>query len=271
LRCKDLIDSYKPDLVYFDNFDLPLGQAGIDMAAHYYNASMQWHGGKLEAVLNIKPQEAPRGGYVADVERGMRAEISPEPWQTDTCIGQWHYNRRLYDQKRYMSAATVIHRLCDIVSKNGNFLLSVPVRGDGSIDSEERRIVQEIAGWMGRFGDAIYGTRPWKIYGEGPTQVGAGMFGEQTQKPFTSADIRFTWKGGDLFAICLGRPAASIDIASLAKGAPSGAGGVERVEMVGDRTPLTYKHDGAGLHVQIPEALSHAFGVALRIRGPGPM
>jgi alpha-L-fucosidase len=148
LRCKDLIDSYKPDLVYFDNFDLPLEQAGLDIAAHYYNASLQWRG-KLEAVINIKPHDAHRPGIVADVERGLRSEISAEPWQTDTCIGDWHYNRRIFEEKRYLPAAEVIHRLCDIVSKNGNLLLSIPVRGDGTIDSEERRIVEEIGAWMG--------------------------------------------------------------------------------------------------------------------------
>lgn len=263
LRTKDLIDSYKPDLIYFDNFDLPLGQVGLDIAAHYYNASMSWHGGKQQGVINIKPQEAPRGGYTADVERGMRAEISPEPWQTDTCIGQWHYNRRLFDEKRYMPASAVIHRLCDIVSKNGNLLLSIPVRGDGSIDAEERRIVEEIAEWMGRFGDAIYGTRPWKMFGEGPTEVGVGMFGERNQKAFTEKDIRFTKKGRDLYAITLGRPKGEVTIASLAKAS------VRRVEVVGAPGALKYRQDAAGLHVTVPDSAAHDFGVALKISGRG--
>jgi alpha-L-fucosidase len=263
LRCKDLIDSYDPDLVYFDNFDLPLGQAGLDIAAHYYNASIKRHG-KLDGVINIKPQGKPGGGYVADVERGFRAGISAEPWQTDTCIGDWHYNRRLYDEKRYLPAAAVIHRLCDIVSKNGNLLLSIPVRGDGSIDSEERRIVEGIGEWMSRFSEAIYGTRPWRVYGEGPTQVGAGMFGEGKQKPFTAADIRFTTKGKTLYAIALGRPNGAISITSLAKG---GSGRVQRVEAVGHNEPLTFRQDAKGLHVTLPDAAHHDIGVALKITG----
>ncbi|WKL58014.1 alpha-L-fucosidase [Asticcacaulis sp. ZE23SCel15] len=267
LRCKDLIDSYKPDLVYFDNFDLPLGQAGLDIAAHYYNASVQWRG-KLDTVLNIKPQGEPKKGYVADVERGFRAEISPEPWQTDTCIGHWHYDRRVYEQNKYLPAAAVIHRLCDIVSKNGNLLLSIPVRADGSIDDQERRIVEDIGEWMGRFSEAIYGTRPWEIYGEGPTQVGVGMFGESQQKPFTHQDIRFTTKDKALYAISLGRPVnGKLTIASLAKGAKYARGQVRRVQIVGDASPLDFRQDDKGLHISVPVASGHDIGVALKITG----
>ncbi|MDC7684830.1 alpha-L-fucosidase [Asticcacaulis sp. BYS171W] len=267
LRCKDLIDSYNPDLVYFDDFDLPLGQAGLDIAAHYYNASIKRHG-SVQAVLNIKPQGAPRGGYVADVERGFRAEISPEPWQTDTCIGQWHYDRRIYDAKKYLPAAAVIHRLCDIVSKNGNLLLSIPVRGDGSIDSEERKIVEGIGEWMGRFSEAIYGTRPWQVFGEGPTQVGAGMFGESKQKPYTPQDLRFTTKGKALYAITLGRLENNrITVTRLARGSKLARGSVKRVEVLGSPAPLAFRQDDKGLHVTLPDAAHHDIGVALKIIG----
>ncbi|UDF02595.1 alpha-L-fucosidase [Asticcacaulis sp. AND118] len=264
LRCKDLIDSYKPDMVYFDNFDLPLGQVGLDITAHFYNASAQWNKGKVEGVVNIKPHGPFNGGVVVDVERGSKSEIDERPWQTCTCIGQWHYNRRLYTEKKYLPAADVIHRLCDIISKNGNLLLSVPLRADGSIDSEERRIVEEIAGWMSRFGDAIYGTRPWRIFGEGPTQVGTGMFGERDQKSFTSEDIRFTTKAKALYAIPLGRPAGSVTIKSLNK---REQGRVKRVEVVGSRDPLTFRQSPAGLVIDVPPSASHDFGLAFKIFG----
>ena len=199
LRCKDLIDTYKPDLVYFDNFDLPLGQAGLDITAHYYNSSIAWHG-SLQAVVNCKAlPENRRAAVVEDVERGFRADIVPHPWQTDTCLGDWHYNRARYTDKSYMDAAAVIHRLCDVVAKNGCLLLSVPVRGDGTIDSEERAIVERIGTWTGRFGEAIYASRPWKVSGEGPTQIASGQFGEGKMKPFEASDIRFTTKGGGVF------------------------------------------------------------------------
>jgi alpha-L-fucosidase len=268
LRCKDLIDSYKPDLIYFDNFDLPLEQAGLDITAHYYNASRQWNGGRLEAVVNVKPEHGRLvPGVVPDVERGLRSEISPVVWQTCTCIGSWHYDRRIFEQKRYLPAAEVIHRLCDIVSKNGNLLLSIPVRADGTIDSEERRIVEEIGGWMGRFSDAIHGTRPWVVFGEGPTDVVGGMFNEGKQKPFTADDIRFTTKDKALYAITLGAPRdGRVSIASLAKGAHAKRP-VHRVTLADDRTPLAYLQDRAGLHVIVPEGALHPYGVALRIEG----
>jgi alpha-L-fucosidase len=263
LRCKDLIDSYQPDLVYFDNTELPLGQAGLDIAAHYYNASLA-RSGKVDVVINAKNLAADhRTALVEDVERGFRSGIEPLPWQTDTCIGDWHYNRRRYEQKSYLGAEAVIHRLCDIVSKNGNLLLSIPVRGDGTIDSEERRIVERIGTWTKRFGEAIYGTRPWSVAGEGPTEVAGGMFGESKLKGFTPQDIRFTTKDRALYAITLGRPGETVTIASLAKHA------VRRVEVVGHPSPLAFRQDARGLHVAVPAGASHDFGVALKITGKG--
>jgi alpha-L-fucosidase len=262
LRCKDLIDSYKPDLVYFDNFDLPLGQTGLDIAAHYYNSSVKWHG-KLDGVITIKnamPQH--RAAVVEDVELGYRSAIEPLPWQTDTCLGEWFYSQKIYENNTYKSAASVVHRLCEVVSKNGNLLLSVPMRGDGSIDEKEVAIVEGIASWMARFSEAIFGTRPWKVAGEGPTKVVSGQFGEQTIKPFTAEDIRFTTKAGSLYAMTLGKPQTeTITLKTLAHAK------VSRVEVVGSNAPLTFKQDNAGLHVNVPLRASHEYGVVLKIKG----
>ncbi|WP_137151480.1 alpha-L-fucosidase [Devosia sp. FKR38] len=269
-RCKDLIDSYQPDLIYFDNYDLPLGQAGLDIAAHFYNASMGWNGGQLQAVINTKELPVERqGAVVEDVERGFRAEIQAYPWQTDTCIGNWHYKRELFETKSYVSAAAVIHRLCDVVAKNGNLLLSVPIMGDGSIDSQERAIVEGVGDWNRRFGAAIFGSRPWRVAGEGPTQVNSGMFGEDKAKAFTAADIRFTTSGDALNALTLGAASGTLSLSSLAEGGPHGAGRVERVEVVGQDAPLDFTRDARGLHVRLPDGASHAYGVAITIKGPG--
>ncbi|HEX6706207.1 MAG TPA: alpha-L-fucosidase [Albitalea sp.] len=271
LRCRDLIDSYKPDLVYFDNSGLPLGQAGLDITAHYYNASMAWHGGKLEAVVNAKviPSER-RAGLVEDVERGFREGIEPLPWQTDTCIGDWHYNRGVFTNHHYKSAAIVIQRLCDIVSKNGNLLLSIPVRGDGSIDADERKILGDIADWMGRNGEAIHGTRPWRTFGEGPTRVAGGMFSEGQSQAFTAEDIRFTTKAGALYAIAFGWPSGGVlRIASLAQDSALAPGAIERVEALGSTDSLPFKRDRKGLEVRLPEGLAGSIAVVLKIRGNG--
>ena len=271
LRCRDLIDSYRPDLVYFDDSGLPLGQTGLDIAAHYYNASLQWHGGKLEAVINAKeiPPER-RAGLVEDLERGQRDGIEPLPWQTDTCIGDWHYNRGVFDNHQYKSAASVIHRLADIVSKNGNLLLSIPVRGDGSIDADERKFLEAMAEWMGRNGEAIHGTRPWRSFGEGPTRVAGGMFSEGQAQSFSAEDIRFTTKGGALYAIALGWPSSGVlRIAALAEGSGLAPGVIERVEALGSADSLPFTRSRKGLEVTLPGGLAGTPALALKIRGPG--
>ncbi|MEO8300559.1 MAG: alpha-L-fucosidase C-terminal domain-containing protein, partial [Rhizomicrobium sp.] len=139
-----------------------------------------------------------------------------------------------------------------------------PVRGDGTIDAEERKIVEQIASWTQRFGEAIYASRPWKISGEGPTQIASGQFGEGKMKPFEAADIRFTTKGPVLYAITLGRPSGLVNIAALAN-----VGSVKRVEVVGSNAPLAFTQDASGLHVTVPSGASHEFGVALKVLGDG--
>lgn len=263
LRCKDLIDSYQPDLVYFDDSGLPLGPYGLEIAAHYYNAAVKRHGTPDVVITAKKLAEYQRSGIVEDVERGLRAGIQTDAWQTDTCIGSWHYDRGIYNRNEYKSAEYVIHILADIVSKNGNLLLNVPVRSNGTIDEKEAVVVEGITSWMSRFSEAIYGTRPWKTFGEGPTEVAGGMFSEGTQKPFTAADIRFTTKAGALYAITLGKPGDTITIAAL-KDAP-----VKRIEMVGASEPLVFQKTATGLVVTVPAAASHDYGVALKIFGEG--
>ena len=142
-RTIDLINKYNPDVVYFDDDRLPLwpvSDAGLRIAAHLYNKSIKEHG-KLRAVVNGKMlNESQRKAMVWDIERGQANEIQPLPWQTDTCIGGWHYDRSLYERDGYKTAKTVIQTLVDIVSKNGNLMLNIPVRGDGTIDEKKERL-----------------------------------------------------------------------------------------------------------------------------------
>ena len=272
LRCRDLIDQHRPDLVYFDDSELPLGQAGLDMAAYYYNASLAWNNGPLEAVINGKNLRShQRTALVEDVERGYSDTLRPLPWQSDTCIGNWHYDRELFLRHGYKSAASVIARLCDVVSKNGNLLLSVPLRGDGSIDDDELAILGDLAAWMEVNGAAIFGTRPWTVYGEGPTQVKQGMFGETAVGPFTPQDIRFTTSSGPggvcLYALVLA-PLRQPTLTIRSLGAQR-AGRVERVELLGATQPLNYRRGDDGLVVDLPESMPASPISALRIFGQG--
>jgi len=258
LRCQDLVDSYQPDLIYFDDTgQLPLGQAGLDIAAHYYNSNIACHGGRLEGVINLKGLDAARRpALVEDHERGFVSGIQPVPWQTDTCIGDWHYNRSLFEQHRYKTAGQVLRMLVDIVSKNGNLLLSVPLRGDGTIDADEAAFLDRIAKWMDVNGEGIFGSRPWKIYGEGPAQVHGGMFNENNVK-FGAQDIRFTTKHGALYAWFLGWPEdGKLVVHSLgrnAAGDPALAGPqIRTLKLLGSKQKIVWMQDADGLRVTLP-------------------
>jgi alpha-L-fucosidase len=201
---------------------------------------------------------------VQDVERGFSDHLWDEPWQTDTCIGDWFYNEARLQDKSYKSAEEVIQRLADVVSKNGNLMLSIPQPGDGSIDSETEKVLDGMAGWMAHCGEAIFGSRPWRIYGEGPTQLIPGMQNEEKAKPFTPQDIRFTTNKGALYALFLGRAQGSTTIRSLARGRVDGA--ISQVTLLGGG-PLSFRQDGAGLHVDMPRTGN--FVPAIRIDGRG--
>ncbi|HVZ29388.1 MAG TPA: alpha-L-fucosidase, partial [Asticcacaulis sp.] len=243
LRCKNLVDKYQPDMLYFDNHDLPLQQAGLDMAAYFYNRSLQWHGGKLDVVLTAK-ETAPqrRMGLVDVVERGGRSDIERYPWQTETCLGNWFYGEQYYREDRYKTPAKVIHTLCDVVSKNGNLMLSVPIRADGTIDDKEEKIVERIGQWLGRHGAAIYDSRPWRLWGEGPTRGSTGAFSEGgNTSPYGANDIRYTTKGGNLNALVLGWPADGVvRLPLLGAANPVGRGQVKRVTLANDSAPLAF-------------------------------
>lgn len=264
LRQNQLVDDYRPDLMYFDDTGLPLGQTGLDAVAHYYRQAATW--GREVVVFGKKLEGMQRRAIVEDVERGFLDEIRPEPWQTDTCIGNWHYDRRLYESGGYKSAKQVIQRLADVVSKNGNLLLNIPVRGDGTIDDKEEAIVEQIAGWTQRNGEAIFGTRPWRVFGEGPTKPPTGMLNEQEAKPFTAGDIRFTRKDDALYAIFLDWSSAETAIRSLGTNATNAA--IERVELLGG-PELQFRRDAGALRVALPQPSASEFVPVLRIRGRG--
>jgi alpha-L-fucosidase len=265
LRQNQMVDDYRPDLVYFDDTGLPLGQTGLEAAAHFYNQALKWRGDVDVVVFGKKLEGVQRRAIVEDVERGFLDEIRPEPWQTDTCIGNWHYDRRLYENGGYKSAKQVVQRLADVVSKNGNLLLNIPVRGNGTIDDKEEAIVDEIAAWTRRNGEAIFATRPWRVFGEGPTQPPEGMLNEQDAKPFAAEDIRFTRKGDTLYAIFLDWPSGESAIRSL--GANAG-GVIERIDLLGG-PELPFRRDPDALRLTLPQPWSGAFVPALRIRGRG--
>ncbi len=275
-RTLDAINRYNPDLIYFDVTVLPfypVSDAGMKIAAHFYNHNIATHRGKLEAVLfgKILSDEQKRA-MVWDVERGAPNQIMPEPWQSCSCIGGWHYNTSIYERDAYKSASDVVKLLVDIVSKNGNLLLSVPLRADGTFDEKEEAILREFGTWMNANKESIIDTRPWKKFGEGPIaeadiQINAQGFNEGAYTRATSQEIRFTQTGKYIYATALAWPKEghTVTIKSLAAGSPLHPSRISRVELLGyGKVPFTRTDEG--LTVTLPEQQVNRIAPVLRIK-----
>ncbi|MEI8293213.1 MAG: alpha-L-fucosidase [bacterium] len=278
MRTLDLIDQYKPDLVYFDEPVLPMRDGpesyGLRIVSHFYNSQLKWHGGRNEGVINTKRlNEQQRKALVYDIEGGKSEGILPEPWQTDTCIGKWHYNRAVFQNHRYKDAGTVIRMLVDIVSKNGNLMLSVPLRRDGTPDEQEVQIVSGIGAWLKVNGGAIYASRPWKVYGEGPSVEASPEKGENggmkdvPAKAFTPEDIRFTQSkdGQTLFAIVMAVPKGEVCIKLLGTDAKLLKQPISSISLLGSDTRLDWKQEADALVIQPPAQWPSEQAVAFKI------
>ncbi len=260
-RMRDLIDNYQPDLLYSDG-GVPFGNVGRELIAHLFEVNAQKHGGKCEAIYNHK--DIGSGDFfpnlgVTDVERGSIPGIQPQPWQCDTSIGDWYYS----DGFQYKTTAQIIHLLADVVSKNGTMLLNVVQLPDGSLPPEPLQFLGEMAAWMKINGEAIHGTRPWHLFGEGPTTMETGHFKEEF--PFTAQDIRFTTTENALYAITLGIPAGETRIEALGKGDSLSAKTVAGVILLGCDAALEWTQQTGALVIQIPSQWSGQQAAAFKI------
>jgi alpha-L-fucosidase len=266
-RIKDLIDNYEPDLLYTDG-DIFFEEYGLHIVAHLYNTNAKRHGGRVEAVYTSKkPQDCEIGTCVLDWERGVAAGIPENPWQTDTCVGEWHYNR----QAKYKTPKQVVDMLVDIVSRNGNLMLNFPLPNSGALDAQELKILDEISRWMAVNSEGIYSTRPWKSFGDGPvasTPPAAGRgprFNEAGRKDFTAEEIRFTTKGSTLFAFVMGWPEKQTTIKPLATNSSVAQVKVKNVELLGFKGKVKWTQDEKGLTIQLPEQKPSDHAIAFKI------
>ncbi|MDR3740366.1 MAG: alpha-L-fucosidase [Terracidiphilus sp.] len=262
-RITDLIDKYQPDLLYTDGH-LPFEDYGLQMVSHLYNVSAALHGGKVEAVYSSKESiDCAVGTCALDHERGVADGISPNPWQTDTCIGEWHYKRGA----QYKTPKKVLDLLVDIVSKNGNLLLNFPLPNSGELDSEEVKVLDGITAWMQVNSEGIYATRPWKIYGEGPStlrKIEAGNFNEDKQQGLSAEDIRFTAKGNTLYAFVMGRPSEAV-VNALGLYSPQAPGKIQRVRILGYNGDVAWTQEDSALRVTVPAACTSEIGLTLKV------
>lgn len=274
-RTLDVINRYNPDLLYFDVTGVPfypVSDAGLKIAAHFYNHNLASHKGDFSAVMFGKIlTDTQKEALVWDVERGAPNQIYDKPWQTCTCIGDWHYRDEVYEKDRYKSAGQVIKMLADVVSKNGNLLLSIPLRGDGTFDDKEEKIIAGIGEWMQVNGEAIYSTRPWHKFGEGPIaesdiKINAQGFNEGAYTKATSEEIRFTQTPKHLYAISLAWPEdGMIKVKSLAAGSSLHKSKIKSVELLG-YGKVKFTRDGEGLKVTLPDDAPRSVAPVLRIR-----
>lgn len=259
-RVKQLIDDYEPDHLYYD-CAVPFrgedaGATGMDVIAHFYNQ-------RPEGVMCIK--ERPWQGLYADgittldYERGKAASILEHPWQTDDSIGSWGYKAG----SPYMTPDLVVDKIIDIVSKNGNMLLNIPIKADGTLDKEATKLLENIGKWFDINGEAIYGTRPWYLFGEGRNEIGH----KDLESSLTDKDFRYTTKGDTLYAFVMDWPRAKKKPVTLPNltAMNTRISEVVSVELLGHDGELKWENHGDGLQVWFPKDKPCEHAYALKI------
>lgn len=265
-RSCEIVEKYHPEIIYFDWW---IGQPSIRpnltrFAAFYYNASLKY--GDHVGVINYKELAMQEHSAVLDVERGQLSQVRPLYWQTDTSVSNksWGYIKN----DTFKSPQYVVHLLLDVVSKNGNLLLNIGPRSDGTIPDEVQQVLLEVGSWLKVNGEGIYGTRPWKVFGEGPTKVAEGAFHETETTSYTPEDFRFTTKGNTLYAIELGW-------ASGGEAVIHSLGSFERkvgsVSLLGSDAKLVSEQKSDGLHIHVPAQApgKYAYAFSISFEGDG--
>lgn len=261
-RDAEIALKYQPDIFYFDWW---IGQPSVrrhlmDFAAFYYNQSAAR--GPI-GIINYKLDAMEKHSGVLDVERGQLNDIRPLYWQTDTSISNksWGY----IENDNFKSPQMIVHQLVDIVSKNGNLLVNIGPRADGTIPNEVQNVLRQVGSWLKINGEGIYGTRPWKVYGEGPTKIVEGAFHDTEAQPFTDRDFRFTTKNGILYASELGWPTGGeVVIHTITESALEGKK-VASVSLLGVSAPLTFAQQSDGLHIHVPAQAPGKFAYCFKI------
>jgi alpha-L-fucosidase len=263
-RSVELVEKYKPELMYFDggNGQPAYRTSMTEFTAFYDNFTVSHH---IDGVITLKDYAMEWTAGARDFERSLRTDIDPRPWQTDTSISNLSWGYMEHDQ--FKTPEFLVHQLVDTVSKNGNLLLSIGPRADGTIPDEVRTILLDMGAWLNRNGEAIYGTEPWAVCCEGPTQVKTGFASDQEMKPYTPSDFRFTRKGENLYVISLACPedgTATVHAMGLAGEARGKV--IREVDLLGSSQQVDWLQTTDALNVKLPADADCKYGFALRVR-----
>lgn len=265
---KEVIDNYQPDMIWFDSWLDRLPQKNRqEFAAYYLNQAKKWD---KEVVITYKQNDLPQNVGVLDFEKGRMDELTDYTWLTDGTIsdgswattGSWSYTEEL-DIK---DSKTLLHILIDIVSKNGNFLLNISPTADGIIPDAQQKSLLEMGTWLRANGEAIYGTRPFITYGEGPKRLqGSGHFVAMT-KPYDKENIRYTTKENDIYAIQMGWAGSQKEVLLTAFAKDKiGKTKIKNVSVLDSSETISWELNDQGLIVKTPFKASNKKALVFKI------
>ncbi len=254
-KLKEIIDNYKPDIIYQDfNLHVISQSVLLEFLSYYYNKAAEWN---QEVVATFK-DGLNKKCAVLDYERGGPPDITDNYWLTDDAISSssWCYTEGI----GYYSKQQILHAFIDRISKNGNMLLNISPKPDGTIPQEQKDVLLSMGAWLKKYGEAIYATRAWEVYGEGPTKMGAAYGVMTAPTAGTARDVRFTRSKDNttLYAMLLGweKGEREINLMTLSSDRID-LKNLKSVELINGEAktylPLTFKQDSAGLHVNLPE------------------
>ncbi|WP_215225243.1 alpha-L-fucosidase [Echinicola shivajiensis] len=286
LRHTELVTKYDIDMLWFDGYGFPYDEYGKQVCEAFFNHKLEKNG-EVDAVIAGKISEEPL--LVKDIERGGADEILPYPWQGITTLRTWFYKEDPENLAYKQNARTIIELLADYMSKNGNLLLNVELKGDGTIPAEQKVMLDDIGAWVNLNSEAIYATKPWVIYGDnldsylrsddsGVTETDiqalkeqqkSGHFNERTiESPeYGHDEVRFVTKGDVLYVIVLNPKAGDIELSSLGRNSKQKVGKITSVEMIGSNDQIGFNQMAEKLVLSVPSERPNNFAAVFKIKG----